>query len=355
MAEENDDISEDDLAEIRRAAFELRHRDPQEAVRVLRKVAAGGGGAAVLAHGALGEIYLDEFSDLDAAEAEFRKVLAAAPKLPAAQLGLGRVLRASGRQAEADQSLLVALQGFTQDLARLQQLREQGEPLPEGAEESALAVLEVALELAELRHEIGKNGSVQVPVDEALLLWAQRQKLFDRPLDEEVQLPEGMALSEGAAADLSDWVRFHSLWAALRVHTGRALEAAAVVADAEKAGELPPEEAARLRSEALEEAGDLKGALEEARRLNALEEEAGRIFEPDDISHFAGLLQALGDEPAAQSVLQKALTQAEAQLARPLEPGAPDEEAREALREAVKGYKESLGPAAVVGLGRLRG
>jgi hypothetical protein len=352
MADDQGDeseISEEVLAEIRRAAFDLRQSDPQEAVRVLRKVASSGGSAAVLAHGALGEIYLEEFGDLDGAEAEFRKVLAAAPRLPAAQLGLGRVLREGGRLAEADQSLLVSLQGFSNDLLHLKLQREAGEELPEGAEEAALAVLEVAVELAELRHELGRNGSVQVPVDEALLHWAQKARLFDQLEDE---LPQGI---EPGVGDLTDWVRFHSLWARLRVQTGRAAEAAAVLSDAERAGELPPEDAARLRSETLEESGDLKGALVEAKRLHTLDDAAGRIFEPEDISHYAGLLQALGDEPSARGVLQKALTQAEAALARPDEPGAPDELAREALREAVKSYKESLGPDAMIGLGRRKG
>jgi hypothetical protein len=68
------------LDDIRRAAFELRQTDPQEAVRVLRQAAAQGGEAEVLARGALGEIYLEEFGDLDGAESEFRKVLQAAPR-----------------------------------------------------------------------------------------------------------------------------------------------------------------------------------------------------------------------------------------------------------------------------------
>src|SRR6266540_1953536 len=56
------------LADIRRAAFEL------------------------------GEIYLEEFGDLDGAEHEFRAVLHAVPGLPAAELGLARVLHESGDQ-----------------------------------------------------------------------------------------------------------------------------------------------------------------------------------------------------------------------------------------------------------------
>ena len=51
------------LDDIRHAALELRHTDPQEAVRILRRAAAEGGEAEVLARGALGEIYLEDFGD----------------------------------------------------------------------------------------------------------------------------------------------------------------------------------------------------------------------------------------------------------------------------------------------------
>src|SRR5438046_9158570 len=87
--------------DIRHAAFELRRSDPQEAVRVLRRAAAQGGDAEVLARGALGEIYLEEFGDLDGAASEFRKVLAAAPGLAAAGIGLARTGREGGDFAEA--------------------------------------------------------------------------------------------------------------------------------------------------------------------------------------------------------------------------------------------------------------
>src|SRR2546430_16450179 len=67
-------VDPDVLADIRRAAFELRRSDPQEAVRLLRRAAATGGGAAVLAPGALGEIYLEERGDLGGAQHEIRPV-----------------------------------------------------------------------------------------------------------------------------------------------------------------------------------------------------------------------------------------------------------------------------------------
>ena len=73
------DIPDELLAEIRRAAFELRQSQPQEVVRVFWRVAVEGGVAEVLARGVLGELYFDEFGDFDGAEYEYRKVLAAAP------------------------------------------------------------------------------------------------------------------------------------------------------------------------------------------------------------------------------------------------------------------------------------
>src|SRR5437879_10300912 len=90
------DIDAKVLSDIRRAAFELRRTDPQEAVRVLRRAAAEGGDAEVLARGALGEIYLEEFGDLDGAASEVRKVLAAAPGLAAAEDGVARKRRGAG-------------------------------------------------------------------------------------------------------------------------------------------------------------------------------------------------------------------------------------------------------------------
>src|SRR4051812_21598618 len=104
----------DAIDRIRHAAFELRHSDPQEAVRVLRKAAEEGGDAEVLARGALGEIYLEEFGDLDGAAHEFRRVLQLAPGLAAAELGLARTRRESG-------DFRAAAAGFERALASLEQ------------------------------------------------------------------------------------------------------------------------------------------------------------------------------------------------------------------------------------------
>lgn len=231
------------IDDIRRAAFEVRQDDPQEAVRILRRAAAEGGEAEVLARGALGEIYLEDFGDLDGAEAEFKKVLAAAPGLAAAEIGLARTRRESGDFAQADAGFERAIESLGRDVAAFE--RE----VPAGAEEVVLTLLEVAVELAELRGASGHDKTVAVPLDEDLLQWAAGQRLFD------------------AEGDQDDWVRFHALWTRLRLFTGRAEEALAAVREAERQGQLPAPESARLVSLAFEDLGDLPRAGAEARRM----------------------------------------------------------------------------------------
>jgi len=218
------------LADIRRAAFELRQTDPHEAVRLLRRAAATGGGAEVLARGALGEIYLEEFGDLDGAAHEFRAVLDAVPGLPAAELGLARVLHEAGDRRGELQALARAADGLSRDVAGFRERKGAGEPLPAGAEEVVLTLLEVALERTRL--------DAQARIDEDLLRWAAEERLFDA-LQEEDEDPQ------------QDWVRFHSLWMELRQLTGRSEEAAQALAEAEAKGQLSAMDAAALRGEAL--------------------------------------------------------------------------------------------------------
>src|SRR3954471_21960782 len=156
------------LDDIRHAAFELRDTDPQEAVKILRRAAQQDGEAEVLARGALGEIYLDEFGDLDGAEHEFRRVLQLAPGLSGAEIGLARTRREAGDAKGAEMAFVRAIEGLSRDIRGFREV----ETLPEGAEEVVLTLLETAVELAELR-----KGAV--PLDEDVLSWAAARKLFD--------------------------------------------------------------------------------------------------------------------------------------------------------------------------------
>ncbi len=265
------------LDDIRRAAFELRQTDPQEAVRVLRKAVAQGGEAEVLARGALGEIYLEEFGDLDGAESEFRKVLAAAPGLAAAEIGLARTRREAGDFSQADAGFVRALEGLQKDVAGF------GKEPPPGAEEVVLTLLEVAIELAELRGAAGHDTEVSVPLNEDVLQWAAAEKLFD------------------AEGDLDDWIRFHSLWTQLRLLTGRPEEALAAVREAERQGQLPPVETARLVSLALEDLEDLPRAGAEAKRRLEMLEKPWPLGEVLRAAHLLG--------ESGRGVLEQALPQ----------------------------------------------
>ncbi len=252
------------LDDIRHAAFELRTTDPQEAVRVLRRAAALGGEAEVLARGALGEIYLEEFGDLDGAESEFRKVLAAAPGLAAAEIGLARTRREAGDFDQSDQGFVRAMTSLQKDVG------EFGKEPPPGAEEVILTLLEVSIELAELRGASGHDTDISVPLDEDVLQWAASERLFD---------------SEG---DQDDWMRFHALWTQLRLLTGRPEESLAALREAERQGQLPAVEAARLVSLALEDLGDAPRAGAEARRMLELLDAPWPVGEVIRAAHLLG-------------------------------------------------------------------
>jgi tetratricopeptide (TPR) repeat protein len=164
-------------------------------VRILRRAAAAGGGAEVLARGALGEIYLEELGDLDGAEHEYRRVLELAPGLAAAELGLARVLRESGATAEAQAHYRAALASLENEVASFREGAAAGQPIPPGAEEVVLTLLEAAIEAEE-------------KIDDSLLDWAVKEQLFD-------------ALSGEEGDPAEDWFRFHSLRAKLLWQNGR--------------------------------------------------------------------------------------------------------------------------------------
>ena len=296
-------LVKDPVSEIRRAAFEVRQENPQEAVKILRRCAQEGGEAEVLARGALGEIYLEDFGDLDGAEHEFRRVLTLAPGLHAAEVGLARTRREAGDLSEADERFEKAVEGLASDIRAF----SQGET-PEGAEEVVLSLLEVAIELAELRSASAHDSTVSVPFDEDLLRWASAQRLFDSEDDSE------------------DWVRFHALWTQLRLLTGRAEEALMSLREAEREGRLPPPESARLLSLVFEDLDDAPRAGAEARRMLEATEQPWPLGEVVRAAHL------LGD--AGKPLLEQALQH-----------HAPESEEAAALRDA-------LGLSPLVGLGK---
>jgi hypothetical protein len=204
-----------------------------------------------------------------------------------------------------------------------------------------LGLLEVAVELAELRHRRGKNGPVQVVFDESILGWAVRERLFDAVNDEET------------GDDAEDWVRFHTLWTQLRVLTGRAAEAAASLLEAEERGQLPAETAARLRSDALEEADDLPAAAAEAVRAIDAARKASEPLDAEEVLRAAALLSAAGDDAAADAQLTAALPAIDALAAEESDPGERKtlEEAAARIRAALEEPRKD-GEARLVPLGR---
>jgi len=251
------DVDPEILAEIRHAALELRTTDPQAAVRVLRRAAAAGGGAEVLARGALGEIYLEELSDLDGAEHEYRRVLDLAPGLAAAELGLARVLRETGAQSEAQAHYRAAVASLEKDVASFRDGAAAGQPIPPGAEEVVLTLLEAAVEWEErglLASPVAERPQARsigdARIDGSLLDWAVRERLFD-------------ALSGEEGDPAEDWFRFHSLRARLLWLQGRREDSAqayavavAILQQAITAAEArlldastSPEERARMEEE----------------------------------------------------------------------------------------------------------
>jgi tetratricopeptide (TPR) repeat protein len=307
------------LDEIRRAAFELRLTDPQEAVRVLRRAANKGGEAEVLARGALGEIYLEELGDLDGAEHEFRRVLQLVPGLAAAELGLARTLRESGDWDEAEQRFASCLATLLRDARGFRGEEE----LPEGAEEVVLTALETAIELARLRHEIQGDGEPRVDLDEELVRWAADARIFDS--------------DDG---DEDDWARFYGLWTELLLLGARSGAALKVLSEAEADERLSPAQAARLKSDIYEELGDKPNAGSEARRsLEALEEP----WPVGDVVRAGALLG-----PSGRDLLERALTDVNSRL-----PAASGDE-REELDAEAAALREALGTQPVVGLGKRR-
>jgi hypothetical protein len=128
-----------------------------------------------------------------------------------------------------------------------------GQPIPPGAEEVVLTLLEAAIECAEERALPATGGAPEVrsigdEIDDSLLDWAVRERLFD-------------ALSGEEGDPAEDWFRFHSLRARLLWLHGRREDSAqayavavailqqAVAAAEARLESASPEERERLEDE----------------------------------------------------------------------------------------------------------
>ena len=191
-----------DLDEVRHAAFELRQRDPSEAVKVLRRLIRKGGDIEPLAHGALAEILLEEFADYDGAIHHYQKLLQLVPRIAAGALGLARAHARNGEQQPAQDAYALAVTEL-ESLANAARAGKSGDDVA-GADEAILTALETAVEERELCRDQGM-GKPQSKVSADLLLWAEDSCLFDDPEEPE---------------DIDDWIRFAQLRGLLFTLTG---------------------------------------------------------------------------------------------------------------------------------------
>jgi hypothetical protein len=321
--------AESDLDEIRRAAFELRQRDPSEAVRILRRMVKRGGDVEALAHGALAEILLDDFDDIDGALHHFQRLLVLAPGMPAGELGHARALARNDDVPAAQKAYARALEGF-EKLARKAMQTKDAEEL-DGIDETILTALELAVEERELLHETGHGGKPQTQPSVDILYWAETERVFDPDEDEE--------------GDLGDWLRYTQLRAVLAALDKKLPDALNRVEHLAKYVPLPPEELPRLRSFAHEAARDVPSAAEEA--LQAIRLASG-LVNPDDALRAASLLTEVERLADAHGVLR----QLEQQLQAPHAASTLPPELRQELLGQVKERLQDLAPPGLVSLGR---
>lgn len=326
MADEHDD---EELEQIRRAAFELRQSDPSRAVKELRRIARGKGDAAALAHGALGEILLEDFEDLDGAIHHFRKLLELAPGMAAGELGLARALARQGEVDGARTAYARALEGL-EKAAR--EAMGAAEP-PPGLEEAVLTMLEIAVEEREMLAELrGGRSTLEVPPD--VLAWAEEQRLLDLRDEED---PE--------ENDLGDWLRFAVLRGVLEALEGRVDQGLATVDRLAHLVPLPSALVHRVRSVVREAAGDARGAADEA--LAAMDGEV--LADTDEVLRISRLLDRSGRSTEARMLIERALSEARGRIDRG--EAFEDEQAEVAALEA---ERDRLPGAPVVGLGLRR-
>ncbi len=313
-----------ELGEVRRAAFDLRQSDPSEAVRVLRRLVRQGGDIEPLAHGALGEILLEDFDDIDGALHHFRRLLTLAPGVAAGELGLARALARNEEREEAQEAYVRALAGF-ESLASTARTAA-GEDQAAGADEAVLTALELAVE----EHLLCRPGDEpRTHPSTELLDWAESARLFD-----DTEEPE----------DKEDWARFAELRAELSALEG---DKEAALAHVERIGRLTPlstELQARIRSLVLETLKDLPRAADEA--LRALGPTDAPLV-PEEWFRAAALLAEVGRAGESRQLLERM----RARLNGP-DDGLMDTEVRKELLGTVGQHLQELAAGGLVSLGR---
>lgn len=327
--------AESDLDEVRHAAFELRYTKPDEAVRILRRLVKRGGEIEALAHGALAEILLDDFDDVDGAIHHFQRLNTLAPGMPAGEIGLARAHGRNGEVKQAQQSYARALAGL-EKLAREAMTSTDPESL-EGADETVLTALELAVEERELLSDHSLTTPPLTQPSAEVLEWAEKVRLFDASEDEE----------DEDVAELDDWLRFAQLRTVLASFDNQVEAALSHVDRISALVPFPPVERFRLRSVAYEAASDYAHAGEEA--LQSLKA-AGRDWMPNEMVRAAGLLMTADRKADAHAVVK----QLQEQLRGPDAASLPAD-VRKDLEEQSAQLMKDLLPPGMVFLGKRGG
>lgn len=313
---------------IREAAFDLRARDPNEAVKALRKLLKQAGPFEPLVHGALGEILLEEFDDVDGAIHHYRKLVHLAPDLPAGHLGLARATARNGEVHDAHDAFARAQKGLGKLLADAR-APDAPEHIADTAAEALLSALEAAIEEHELAREYASDRTPS-RIDADLLAWAEAARVFD---DEE--------------GDLDDWLRYARLRAVRDTLEHGPELALAHLARLAAHVPLPADRVELARSFALDAAGRTADAADAAAR--AVGDLSG-AFEAEEVLRAADLLEQAGRKADADALLGKLYARLEHEMAD------ADDETRAALEELIAEVRElaAKGGPKLVGLGRKR-
>lgn len=276
------------LNEIRRAAFDLRANDIQEAVKVLRRAVKKGGEWEALAHGALGEILLDDLDDVDGALHHFEKLRALAPGLAGGDLGLARTYARSGRTDDAQEAYAQAMAGMEKTLAEGLDAIDESEPVHEGLEETLLTALESAVEEREMLLHTPTKRLASTPSAD-LLDRSEAARLLDLEDDD-------------GHPDIDDWSRYTLLRGTLLALDGRLEEGLAAIDRIAELAPLPALLKERIRSVAFEAAENWEEAAEAL--ANSVEGELKRL-DTDDTLRLAVLLTGADRESDARLLLEK--------------------------------------------------
>jgi len=345
MSIEIDEKSAAVMEAVHRAVYEQRWEDPAGAVKTLRKELKRAGPVEPLVHGALAELMLEEFDDVDGAQHHYGKLVELAPHIPAGHAGMARTLERQGDVPGAIAAYRKAREGIETLLGPLVS-GTADEDETAGAEELVITLLELTQEQRALQPDEA------IGVAPTLLAWAESSRLFDVIDDDFADSAEDDADEEGDAEDdLDDWLRYARLVTLEALQVAGIAGATATILRLEKAIPLEAEQTSWLWSLVHEAERDWSSAADAA--VTALGGMPGPVmegaFDPDHLLRAVGLLEQAERVPEGRQLLQSLLARLERE-----QKGLKGEEleAAQELRAMVLDMARELAPKVVqLGLG----